>query len=132
MPYKKSRCHENLIKFFPFTLLDGESLEPLIELQSPCSNTAASMGFYHTASPPPGYKDMHSCCSVAQKLNVISGIPPHSTNRIVLQEALQIAQASKLDFPISVRPLYSAPMHPFSGARLTNESSDVTEIVKMG
>lgn len=25
---------------------------------------------------PPGYKDMHSCCSVAQKLNVISGIPP--------------------------------------------------------
>lgn len=46
---------------------------------------------------PPGYKDMHSCCSVAQKLNVISGIPPFQ-NRIVLQEALQTAKASKLVF----------------------------------
>lgn len=48
---KNPQLNRNLTKFFPATLLAGESLEPLIELQSPCSNTAASMGFYRTAPP---------------------------------------------------------------------------------
>lgn len=39
---------------------------------------------------------------------------PHSTNGIVLQEALQTAKASKFDFPVSVWALYAAPMHQFS------------------
>lgn len=73
---KNSSCCRNLMRFFASTSLVGESTEPLIELQSPCSNTAASMGFCHTASPL-DTKDMHSCCTVAQKLNVISGIPPN-------------------------------------------------------
>lgn len=70
----KTALCRNLIKSIPSILMVRESLQPLIKLQCPCSNTAASMGFYHTTSPHPshhpGYKDMHSCCPVAQKLNV--------------------------------------------------------------
>lgn len=81
---------------------------------------------------PPGYKDMHSCCSVAQKLNVISGIPPFHKQDSVTGSTMQTAKAFKLDFPISIWALYSAPMHPFSELLSSNESSNVIEIVKTG
>jgi len=80
---KKNPLSRNLLKFLFFTLMVTGSLMPPIEPQCPCSNTAASMGFYHTDHPlltplpphhpshPHWYKDMHSCCPVAQKLNVI-------------------------------------------------------------
>lgn len=109
---KKKPLNRNLTKFFPATLLVGESLEPLIELQSPCSNTAASMGFYRTAPPwIQRYAQLLLCCPETE---CHFRNTPHSTNRIVLQEALQTAKTSKLDFPISVRALYTAPMHQFS------------------
>lgn len=81
---------------------------------------------------PPGYKDMHSCCSVAQKLNVISGIPPFYKQDSVTGRTEKQLKPPNLIFPISTWALYTVTMHPFSGAHPSNESSDVIEIVKTG
>lgn len=49
---------------------------------------------------PPGYKDMHSCCSAAQKLNVMSGIPPfHKQDSVTAGNPN--STGLKLDLPIS-------------------------------
>lgn len=82
---------------------------------------------------PPGYKDMHSCCSVAQKPLVIYGNPPpHSTNKIVLQEAqCKQRKPSNLICPFQCEH-YTAAAHPLSEPLPSNESSDIIQIVEAG
>ena len=69
--------------------------------------------------PYPGYKDMHSCCSVAQKLNVISGItPPFHKQDSVTGSTANSPSLQTWFSPFPLQASYPAPMHPFSGASL--------------
>ena len=91
---------------------------------------------------PPGYKDMHSCRSVAQKLNAISEIHPppppfHKPDSVTGKHCKQ-PEPPNLIFPFQPRALSPAPAptYPFHGVggghHASNESSHVTEMVNIG
>lgn len=112
------------------------SLMPLIELECPCSNTAASMGFYHAAGPrpapstPTGTKICTAAALLPRNWMQFKEYP-HRSHK---QDSVTGSTANSPNLILSFQSRHSIP-YPyvdFMGPRLHNASSNIIEILRMG